>query len=310
MRLTRLVLADHEPKAQEDAQEYLRMLLDKVQSQMPPENGLKSIFGGILHSQRFCTGCGEHPPKPEAFHDLSLEIGAGATTVSDCLKHYTADEDLDGENQYRCEPCGTLTDARKRLRVHAPPQVLVLHLKRFGFDASTVRSTKLEAHVAFEERLELAPYCTEAYLDSGGASDYELYAAIVHKGTTVRGGHYYNFVKSTGGHWHKCNDAEITGVDVREVLRANAYLLFYKRVEAPTVGAGGAVGASGVGSTTQAWDSETSNGSYGSLARAGTDETTSRRVGVPKAPGKLATPSAFQLGKTPHPAGVIESKAH
>ena len=70
------------------------MLLDKVQSQMPPKNGLKSIFGGILHSQRICTGCGEHPPKPEAFHDLSLEIGAGATSVSECLDHYSADEDF------------------------------------------------------------------------------------------------------------------------------------------------------------------------------------------------------------------------
>ena len=94
VRLTGHVLADHQPKAQEDAQEYLRMLLDKVQSQMPPENGLKSIFGGILHSQRFCTGCGEHPPKPEAFHNLSLEIGARATSVSECLDHYSADEDI------------------------------------------------------------------------------------------------------------------------------------------------------------------------------------------------------------------------
>jgi hypothetical protein len=48
-------------------------------------------------------------------------------------------------------------DACKRLRVHAPPQVLVLHLKHFGFDAKTGRGTKLEEHVAFDERLELAP---------------------------------------------------------------------------------------------------------------------------------------------------------
>ena len=123
------------------------MLLDKVQSQMPPKNGLKSIFGGILHSQRICTGCGEHPPKPEAFHDLSLQIGAGATSVSDCLEYYTANEELVGENQYRCGLCGTLKDAHKRLRVHAPPQVLVLHLKRFGFDAKTGWGTKLQAHV-------------------------------------------------------------------------------------------------------------------------------------------------------------------
>jgi ubiquitin C-terminal hydrolase len=189
VRLIGLVLADHTPNAQEDAHEYLRMLLDKVQSQMPTEKGLKTIFGGTLHSQTICTGCGGHSPKPEAFHDLSLEIGAGATSVSDCLEHYSADEELVGENQYRCEPCGTLKDARKRLRVHAPPQVLVLHLKRFGFDARTGWGTKLEAHVAFEERLELAPYCTEAYLDWGGASDYELYAVIVHEGARVRVGH-------------------------------------------------------------------------------------------------------------------------
>jgi hypothetical protein len=70
------------------------MLLDKVQSQMPTEKGLKTIFGGTLHSQTICTGCGKLSPKPEAFHDLSLEIGAGATSVSDCLDHYSADEDV------------------------------------------------------------------------------------------------------------------------------------------------------------------------------------------------------------------------
>jgi hypothetical protein len=82
-RLTGLVLADRTPNAQEDAHEYLRMLLDTVQSQMPSDKGLQTIFGGTLHSQTICTGCEGHSPKPEAFHDL-YRAGRSRTHASGC----------------------------------------------------------------------------------------------------------------------------------------------------------------------------------------------------------------------------------
>ena len=44
-------------------------------------------------------------------------------------------------------------------------------------------------HVTFNERLELAPFCTEAYCASGGDAAYELYAVIVHayRGDAMKG---------------------------------------------------------------------------------------------------------------------------
>ena len=208
VRLTANVIASHTPGQQEDAHEFLRELLDKVHSTMPPDVGMQHIFVGQLHSQTFCSGCGARPPKRENFLDLSLEIGAEAT-VRGSLERFAAVEHLCGNEKYACGVCDARVDARKQLRVHAPPQVLVLHLKRFGFDVNTGRGTKLDQHVRFDERVELAPFCTEAYNASAGDTAYELYALIVHEGKTMQYGHYYCFVKTAGVHWHKCNDDKV-----------------------------------------------------------------------------------------------------
>ena len=133
VRLTANVIASHTPGQQEDAHEFLRELFDKVHSTMLPDVEMQHIFGGQLHSQTFCSGCGVRPPKRENFLDLSLEIGAEAT-VRGSLERFAAVEHLCGNEKYACGVCDARVDARKRLRVHAPPQVLVLHLKRFGFD--------------------------------------------------------------------------------------------------------------------------------------------------------------------------------
>ena len=58
------------------------------------------------------------------------------------------------------------------------------------------------------------------------------------EGKTMQCGHYYSFVKTTGVHWHKCDDDRVAKVRVDEVLAAKAYLLFYKRVETPTTARG------------------------------------------------------------------------
>jgi hypothetical protein len=111
------------------------MLLDKVQSQMPTEKGLKTIFGGTLHSQTICTGCGGHSPKPEAFHDLSLEMfGAGATSVSECLDHYSADEDV------VLEPVFTPIADMVLTMAEVEGTVSILHRRRTEDRRLTVRS--------------------------------------------------------------------------------------------------------------------------------------------------------------------------
>ena len=49
-----------------------------------------------------------------------------------CLRAFTADEELEGEEAHRCEKCRYQSRSTKALRISRCPPVLVLHLKRFS----------------------------------------------------------------------------------------------------------------------------------------------------------------------------------
>lgn len=38
---------------------------------------------------------------------------------------------------------------------------------------------------------------------------YQLYAVLVHAGSSCNSGHYYCYVRSPGGHWYCMNDAQV-----------------------------------------------------------------------------------------------------
>ena len=86
--------------------------------------------------------------------------------------------------------------------------------------------------------------------DAGGAGGavYELYAVLVHAGSASFG-HYYALIKDVeNGEWHEFNDATVKPIKESELQRAwggagtaggwgatsSAYMLMYRRKEAPT----------------------------------------------------------------------------
>ena len=54
-------------------------------------------------------------------------------SVYDALAEFFSEEDLGGDDCYRCERCKTLQRARKGLRVLSLPPILPLSVKRFRF---------------------------------------------------------------------------------------------------------------------------------------------------------------------------------
>ena len=62
--------------------------------------------------------------------------------------------------------------------------------------------------------------------------DYELYAIVVHSGG-MGGGHYiaYMMHKINGkNQWFYASDSHVKEVDESDALRAQAYMLFYRRI--------------------------------------------------------------------------------
>jgi len=57
--------------------------------------------------------------------------------------------------------------------------------------------------------------------------DYALYAVIVHTGASIQMGHYVACVKDPREGWFKMDDHKTSPVSHSEVLKVQAYMLFY-----------------------------------------------------------------------------------
>lgn len=58
-----------------------------------------------------------------------------------------------------------------------------------------------------------------------------LYGVVEHQGR-LHGGHYVCYVQNGGGDWWHISDAHASPAAVTQVLAAQAYLLFYRRLAA------------------------------------------------------------------------------
>ncbi|CAB1433705.1 unnamed protein product [Pleuronectes platessa] len=127
-----------------------------------------------------------------------------ASGVSKALEEFVKLELLEGDNAYKCAECNKMVTAAKGFSIHRNPNVLTLLLKRFANN----RGRKIKE-------------------TQGEAQLYSLYAVIVHSGYSSRAGHYFCYIKSSEGDWHKINDASVFVSDITTVLNQQAYVLFY-----------------------------------------------------------------------------------
>jgi ubiquitin C-terminal hydrolase len=153
---------------------------------------------------------------------LNQEIGSLASLES-CLAAFTRCEPMtDRDNLYDCSRCKVKSRAIRRLLMAKPPEVLVLHLKRFS--SSGRHAVKLTSFVSYPHTLDISPYCIQT--SETPIPLYRLYAISVHSGG-LNGGHYVAYVQQ-GGEWYYCSDSHVSKVRDTEVLRQQAYVLFYQ----------------------------------------------------------------------------------
>ncbi|XP_051701729.1 ubiquitin carboxyl-terminal hydrolase 44 [Oryctolagus cuniculus] len=192
--------------AQQDAQEFLCELLDKIQHELETTgtslpaliptsqrklikqvlNVVNNIFHGQLLSQVTCLACDNKSNTIEPFWDLSLEFperyqcngkdnASQPCLVTEMLAKFTETEVLEGK-VYVCDQCNS-----KRRRFSPKPVVLteaqkqlmichlpqVLRLHLKRFRWSGRNNReKIGVHVGFEEILNMEPYCCRETLKS------------------------------------------------------------------------------------------------------------------------------------------------
>nr|XP_056716703.1 ubiquitin carboxyl-terminal hydrolase 2 isoform X1 [Euleptes europaea]XP_056716704.1 ubiquitin carboxyl-terminal hydrolase 2 isoform X1 [Euleptes europaea] len=243
---------------QQDAQEFLRFLLDGLHSEVnrvlvrprassdnldhlpDDEKGrqlwmkyldredsrIGDLFVGQLKSSLTCGACGYCSTAFDPFWDLSLPIAKksyGEVNLIDCMRLFTKEDVLDGDEKPTCCRCKARTKCTKKFSIQRFPKILVLHLKRFS--EARMRSSKLTTFVNFPLKdLDLREFASQ----SCNHAIYNLYAVSNHSGTTM-GGHYTAYCKNpVSGEWHAFNDSRVTPLSSSHVRSSDAYLLFYE----------------------------------------------------------------------------------
>ncbi|XP_033969220.1 ubiquitin carboxyl-terminal hydrolase 2a isoform X2 [Trematomus bernacchii] len=241
---------------QQDAQEFLRFLLDGLHNEVnrvtvrprgsvedfdhlpDEEKGKKmwskyleredskivDVFVGQLKSSLTCSHCGFCSTVFDPFWDLSLPIakGYGEVSLMDCMRLFTKEDVLDGDEKPTCYRCKARRRCTKKFTIQKFPKILVLHLKRFS---EARRTSKLSTFVNFPMKdLDLREFASQNCLNAV----YNLYAVSNHSGTTM-GGHYTAYCRNpNSGEWYTFNDSRVTPMSSSQVRSSDAYVLFYE----------------------------------------------------------------------------------
>ncbi|XP_018576734.1 ubiquitin carboxyl-terminal hydrolase 35 [Anoplophora glabripennis] len=224
---------------QHDSSEFLGYLLDTLHEQeknvstassssegavavTDVQTVVQQSFGGRTITVSRCDVCSTKSERADNFRELQLSFpnNSDNQSVQKLLQYYLQPEKLHGDNQYHCDICTTLTDGERITRIVEAPPRLILTLKHFRYDPASQQRTKLLQRVELDERFALGDY------------EYELYAVVVHCGSSVDSGHYYTFAKDKSD-WYKFNDGSVMKARSDDPSRLKPpetpYILFYGR---------------------------------------------------------------------------------
>jgi ubiquitin carboxyl-terminal hydrolase 10 len=188
---------------------------------------ITKIFGGQLRSELRVPG-NKTSVTLEPYQPLQLDIGSPEIrNIIDALKGLTRPEVLHGDFN---SPHGKDVRATKQVFIESVPPVLVLHLKRFQFDAEGYGGTvKIWKKVGYPLEFEfprevLSRQKRNTILaDGSGGPRYRLIGVVYHHGKNASGGHYTVDVRRQDGReWIRIDDTVIRRVRDEDVAEGGA----------------------------------------------------------------------------------------
>lgn len=185
---------------------------------------ITKIFGGLLRSEFRVPGL-KDSITTEPYQPLQLDIGSpDVRNVVDALRGLTRPERMQGDFN---SPRGKDVMATKQVFIESLPPVLILHLKRFQFDATANGTIKIWKNIGYPLELEIPREVLSRQrrqnIGDGPMPRYKLISVVYHHGKNASGGHYTVDVRRQDGHeWLRLDDTVLRRIRKEEVAQNGA----------------------------------------------------------------------------------------
>ncbi|XP_044717095.1 ubiquitin carboxyl-terminal hydrolase domain-containing protein [Hirsutella rhossiliensis] len=185
---------------------------------------ITKIFGGLLRSEFRVPGL-KDSITTEPYQPLQLDIGSpDVRNVLDALRGLTRPERLQGDFN---SPRGKDIVATKQVFIESLPPVLILHLKRFQFDAEGHGTIKVWKKVGYPLELEIPREALSRQkrqtMGDGAMPRYRLISVVYHHGKNASGGHYTVDVRRQDGReWIRMDDTVLRRVRSEDVAEGGS----------------------------------------------------------------------------------------
>lgn len=204
---------------------------------------VNSVFGGQISTTHKCLNCETSNENIDTFRDLHLSfpllnklLNSSKYAIQYLLDSYCSPEKLEDDNKYYCERCRLYCDGERHIKILRAPKNLILTLKYFKYDQKAKTRSKLTHKIDLNSAIDLV-------VTNEDASDeiivkYNLFAAVIHSGYSMDGGHYYTYAAdATSNTWYKFNDSFVSKTSFNELQNLispnTPYILFYQMLSPP-----------------------------------------------------------------------------
>ena len=197
------------PRIQQDADEFLNLLLDKLEDELKGtgQDGLirDHVGGALVHEIESCEESFPYiSEREEHFFRISLDV-KNKKNIAEALDLFIKPDVLEGDNKYFCDKYNAKIAAKKGCRIRDLEKTVFIHLKRFEFDLDTMQRVKVNGYCEFPMTVDFKPWCKEMGRDDQYYL-FELVGVLLHSGG-ADSGHYTSIIKDRKSQdWFKFDD--------------------------------------------------------------------------------------------------------
>ena len=209
---------------QEDADEYLMMILDALHSIIPISQRYHFSITILLNQTRTILNSSKtvHKSRIDTLYQFSLPLIEGIETLPELIKSELGSQVYEHQFEFD-ESIIRFTESKVILNL---PDFLPIKLQRLTYDSNGLR--KVSRPIRVPEVLDFSPF----YHSSNSKSFYKLEMFVEHLGGPYDG-HYVSYARNrTTGSWYEFNDEIVRQVPDYSVESkiTTAYIYFYRKL--------------------------------------------------------------------------------